>query len=138
MYFLLVHEFENAESTFWAKRSLFFCIKILTSVVAQKRYFLQQKPESGSFWSETQSPELSGGAKHSFYTKVVFGDKYLYYLYFISAGLCGVAKCKKKKGERMKMVQNNNLRKIERKTFNILWQISFPFVISNNWQPLLF
>ena len=64
--------------------------------------FLRRKPESGCFGHRRSHQHYQGVLNTvctlcKLYTKAVFGDKYLHYLYFLSAGHCRVAKCKKVK-----------------------------------------
>jgi len=109
--------------------------------------FLRRKPESGCFGHRHSHQHYQGVLNTvctlcRLYTKAVFGDKYLHYLYFLSAGLCRVAKCKKVK-ELKWLKKLKNWDKLKPKNLHFLWWIiskSFNLHIfwSNILQPWLF
>ena len=87
---------------FWGQKNLLFLHKSWLLLLPKESTFLRRKPESGCFGHRHSHQHYQGVLNTvctlcRLYTKAVFGDKYLHYLYFLSAGLCRVAKCKKVK-----------------------------------------
>jgi len=136
LYFLLVQKFENAKSTFFGAKKLYFLLKSWLLLLPKESTFLRRKPESGCFGHRRSHQHYQGVLNTvctlcKLYTKAVFGDKYLHYLYFLSAGLGRVAKCKKvKRWKLFKMTTRKNWGKSKERTCNF-------FVVNHLWMIFL-
>ena len=110
-------------------QKIYFLLKIWLLLLPKESTFLRRKPESGCFGHRRSHQHYQGVLNTvctlcKLYTKAVFGDKYLHYLYFLSAGLWKVAKCKKvKRWKIFKMTTGKTEGKSKEKTCNFLWWI---------------